>query len=364
MPTVEQAVNLLLQNPARRMLDVKDIKLLVDIRRQTWWHRTATITKRQQDLVLSTVSKYLLVLKTHQWPIDDLLEPQWSTKVRESVPRNCWSVELTDGEFKLTFPYNSDIVRLLRDVQNYTTMVDLVDYHSDLVYWTVQNGVQGRQLLQHLLKHCSNWQIKPEVYREIMRTDTDWPVVKYINGEWRCDYASDAFQQAFAQIIQQDLSVPATVVRLCSLQPEFDHTVQHVLKSWLRPNQIEWLLDKQATVTAAQLPSLIEMTQVVDLWPVVLCDSKYNSGYLRNHMLTEYPEIAPLSDGDFKNSSMSELNNFVTVNEITLHKMPAAERAPWIIYFPAYLNMYGFDPSANIPAAVFRNFDKLITVTQ
>jgi hypothetical protein len=363
MHTVEQAVDFLLKNPARRMLSYADCRTLVDVRRKTWWHHPAAISVKQQQLVMNLVSKYLLVLKTHRWPVEELADPKWSTPVKQSLTHTDWSITFNDAWFDLQFPFDKEIIGLLKESRHHLAMIDRVEYQPNTVSWMVENGVQGRQLVQHLLRSRPNWRVAPDVYRTIMHTPAEWPVIKYINGEWQCAYTSESFQQAFAQIVQQDLSVPATVLRLCSLQPEFDHTVQHVLRNWLRPDHIEWLMDKQATASPNQLDSLIEMARVVDLWPVIICDNKYNDGQLRSLIRDSVGIYETIhSDRDLNSSNLSSLKGFVTVWESKLSELNTNTRAPWIIYSSPYRDTYGFDCNAG-NSAIRKNFDKVILVT-
>jgi hypothetical protein len=364
MPTVEETVDFLLKNPARRLLEVKDIKLLVDLRRQTWWSNLATITTRQQELVLNIVSKYLLVLKSHNWPVDELVEPQWKTPVRQSRTNNTWTIELDQdrGVFVLAFPYDTDMIRLMRSLESYPTMIDKVVYHKESVSWLVDNGVQGRNFLQSLLRHRTNWQVPNAVYQTIMQTDRQWPLIRYINGQWHCDYASESFQQAMQNIVQQDLSILATAVRLCSLQPEFDYTVHNVLKNWLRASQIEWLLDTQTTVELAQFDQLIEMIQQVDLWPAIICDNKYNKLMLHEQISNTAP-TQPLSA--VSPDQIQSTTGFLTTRDTELDRYQLNnQRVPWIIYSPSYMSQYGVDDTERVPSCVHRNFDKPIAVVK
>ena len=99
--TVEDAVDFLLSlsgnyctMPKRDQprLSMQDRKVLEDIRGRSW-HANQGLTQKQRNLVQQLVGKYLLLLKVHKWPVDDLLDPQWRSPLAEPIVYHNWSVE-------------------------------------------------------------------------------------------------------------------------------------------------------------------------------------------------------------------------------------------------------------------------------
>lgn len=272
--TVEQTVDAILKPPMRQHVLEPHRKTLEDIRSKTWWPGRP-ITQKQQNLVYKLVSNYLLLLKQHKWPVDDLLNPVWSCEVVQSASKHQWEITFDEQTemFAVRFPYLEQLVKTVRSIADSPVMMDSVSWSGKDNAWLMQDGIQSRQLLRYLLTQSPYWIVEHNVRQRIFEESAQVPVIRYINGEWSVVNACPTLRDRVEQIAQQELGMVKTMYELSTLQTQFDHTVRNSLRSWLTPQQIELLCEPYPIIQQDCLHELAALIEQVDLWPVAFVQS-------------------------------------------------------------------------------------------
>jgi len=274
--TVEETVSHLLKPPLYQQLDLGDRKTLTDIRAKTWW-TSKPITVKQQDLICKIISRYLLLLKQHKWPVDDLFDPKWSTPVSDPPKLNNWQIEYdaSTNHFLIRFPYSESHARLLRSIASSPVMIDNLDWDAKDSCYKIENGVQGKQVVQYLLREPGSWFMSKDT-REVLYAATDIadPTVRYINGEWQCVNCTPTLAQAIAQVLEQDLDLVTTAFQLSKFEVKFDHSVKNALRPWLTDEQIALLCNNTTLIEVNQLGTLTALIEQVNQWPVLVIRPK------------------------------------------------------------------------------------------
>jgi hypothetical protein len=290
--TVEDAVDFLLGLSAnyntmpRRdtpRLSMRDREVLNSIRTQSWWN-SQPITEKQQALVNRIVGKYLMLLKLHQWPVDDLIQPQWRTPVTKSVSATSWILDYDADrdQFAIAFPYEKNLHSLLNYLsRDEVVFVDRLEYikDSEASYWRLQNGLQARRLINYLLMRY-NWYYETGVKQAAGVTeDFQEPVASYVNGSWRLLYAADSLAARVSDIAQSDLTLVQQAFWISETGVILDHTVRNALRPWLTANQTAMLCDSQPTVKIDQVPDLIRLIDLVAHRPIYVVINRYDATF-------------------------------------------------------------------------------------
>lgn len=301
--SVDQTVDKLLTNKFFPFLSKSDIKCLSDIRSRTWYSNQP-ITTKQQDLVCKIVSKYLLLLKQHQWPVEDLLTPFWKVESVKSSEIQNWNIRYNEetNDYLVKFPYLEECVQLFKKLRHQTSMLDSMAWDEKILAWRIGNGVQGRQLIQYLLTRSLPWSISKHDRAMLYANNDPAPFIQYLNGEWKCQNAQPTLLEQFDQIVQQEQGLVKTAHMLTGLKLEFDYTVKNALQSWLKPVQIDLLCNPNPVLHIDDLHDLVELIELVNTWPVVI-----NQTRMLQHLLLPYSE--PVDKHLYVASSLSDIAN-------------------------------------------------------
>lgn len=353
--SMEQTVDFLVTNPGcRSVVDKKDLNKLHDLRKRIWLSGSE-ITQRQQELIQSIVSKYLLLLQQQGWSVQDLLTPTWSTPVRHYVPVTVWSITLEDDQWIVKFPYHGPTVYRLREVAEHHSMYDLIEWIPADLSWRIHNGPQGRKLVQQLLSQNTHWQCSQE-HRHGLRTDQVMqPVITYLNGAWQHSHASDTLGPLLDRVIAQNLPQLQTVLALADYAVEFDHRARNYLKNWLTPSQVQMLCDSDPIIEISQVPELRDLLDLVNCWPVVLVQNRWdpdnqiqlNLAGVPVHRHWTYSQDAHTFAYQMDVRGFSQLVSLPepAILEFSLGyppelQLPQSLRVPWLVRCPSMVDQY------------------------
>lgn len=372
--TVEKAVDAILKPPMRQHVLEADRKTLEDIRAKTWW-TGSPITTKQQNLVYKIVSNYLLILKQHKWPVEDLLNPVWGCAVANSVSNNNWEITFDEHTemFSVRFPYLEQMVKTVRAIANSMTMMDTVEWSKQNSAWMIQDGSQARQLLRYLLTQSLHWMVDHEVRQRIYEDNVQVPTVRYVNGEWHISNASTGLTELIAGIAGQDLGIVRTVYHMSTLQVHFDHTVKNSLRSWLTPGQIAILCEPYPVVQNDSIHEVASLIEQVDLWPVAMVQSSSS-----RNLSMKLPFTTPVDSEFYKQTnigSAQQLNRILnTTDKKEFRFAPYAlvpwvnkldVEVPWLIQQMSLSALYSYQSELNVRENFYQsNFRKHIMVIE
>jgi len=352
---MEQTVDFLVTNPkCRSVVDKKDLIKLHDLRRRIWLSGS-DITQRQQTLIQSLVSKYLLLLQQQNWPVQDLSTPRWSTLVRYYEPVTAWTIILDADQWIVKFPYHGPTVHRLREVSDHPSMYDLVEWIPADFCWRIHNGPQGRKLIQQLLARNTRWQCSKEHRHGLSTDQVLQPVITYLNGGWQHSHASDTLVPILDQIIAQDLPPLQTVLALADYAVEFDHRARNYLKNWLTSIQIQMLCDADPVIELRQVPELRDLLDLVARWPVVLVQNRWDldtqicldiTGVpMHQHWMYAQDSHSFAHQMDIRQFTQLAGQSDPAILEFRLgyptdFHLPRSVRVPWLIRVPSMADQY------------------------
>lgn len=323
-------------------LSLADRKILENIRHYGWYGQDRGVTQKQRNLVLKILSKYLLLLKLHQWPMDDLLEPVWSSNLAAEILQHIHQVEFNSesNQYKLVFPYHKPTMSLLRQLHDDNYFLDDIQYVEDDHSWLIENGLQGRQLLKTLMKRDRYW--CDELTRDqLNQLDTELvPTVSYLNGNWKIRNAQGNLLSKFDQIINTDDTVLRQTLLLRETGVIFDHTVKNVLRQWLTVDQLPLVCDPDPVIKSNQVKSLISLINQVNLWPVVLVTNKWDRGFSTDlELVPEWTKIrCPKPQGLTWDILQEYPSMLITSDVVYKTDMPANYLVPWMIHYKRQVN--------------------------
>lgn len=281
--TMEDTVDFLLNQDQNFRLDQprvtkKDRNLLIDIRRRSWWLSDyPALSERQQQLVQSIVSRYLMLLKLHKWPVEDLVTPVWRRPARPNEVLN-YTIELNPDTqlVEIQFPYDISLIRLMRDLSERYQFLGQLDYDRERRIWTALPTEQTLNLIRHLIDK-GNWYRSDEI-TQLLKSHTvpQVPQVNYINGDWQFLNMSVHLQQLCEQVVQTDESLVTQAFDLQAHGVQLNPSVVKRLASWLQPTELGILVQSQHRVEPTRLGALVQLMEKVNRWPVVVLNNPYD----------------------------------------------------------------------------------------
>jgi hypothetical protein len=371
--TVEQTVDFLLSHSDQLLRS--DAQVLCDIRHRTWWMGNP-ITSLQTTKVQSIISRYLLILKNQGWPIQDLYPPVWSTPVRDSIVVE-WSItwDSEQDRWILQFPYNKELLRLVRHLSDHLRMYDSLVYDAGRHSWYLQNGVQSRKLLQLLLKQNFPWQCTLELRKQLSQDTETPPTVSYLNGGWKFTEVPEILAPILNQIISRDLPPLQTALALADHAVTFDHRARNYLKNWITADQVGMLCDHDPVITVNQIPDLQNLISQVNVWPVVLEKTRLNHNSVLGLNIPDvkvfrHKPPAELGKENLVNTD-DILNILTSLDPVVVEicsgfpvkqiQLPASLRIPWLIQFLGVIESYSVKPDNS---HVLYNYNRYLRVVR
>jgi hypothetical protein len=350
--TVEDTVAHLLKPPLVHHVESSDRKTLTDIRAKTWW-ANKPITVKQQNLVCKLVSRYLLLLKQHKWPVDDLLDPRWDTPVSDPPALNNWQAEYNHhtNQFHIRFPYSQSLSRLLRNITSSPFMIDALDWDSKESCYKIENGIQGRQVVRHLLTEPGPWFMSKETREMVYATNTDAePTVKYINGQWQHEGVTPTLAQAIDQVLEQELDLVTMAFQLSKFEVKFDHTVRNALRPWLTDAQISILCNNTSLIEMHQLGTLTSLIEQVNQWPVLViqptgCTNRLEFSSPVSHQIYTSESVSRSAAALHFKQALSSKERKQIIVDFDSHKTLAKEiiRVPWVVHLVGFTATHAHD---------------------
>jgi hypothetical protein len=289
--TMEKTVDLLLNTHFTTtikkyqipMLSISDQKILADIKSRSWGnYEYPPLTRKQQILVQKIVSKYLLLLKALNWPVEELIQPIWAKPPRPEVP-STRSIEYDTekNQFQIRQPYSKPVVNFLYAVKDRADFFPTLEYDRESNHWTLSPGEQSVALMKHLNKR-SDYRLD-EYTMSLLRGAQVYkvPTVVYLNGEWVFENMTSSLQELCSQLVQAEDSLVAQAFGLSSLGLTFGNSAKSVLRTWLGNDEIQILFDHAPKLDLTQVDSLANLIKAVDRWPVVSISHCWSGKYFQ-----------------------------------------------------------------------------------
>lgn len=284
--TMEDTVDFLLKDSASnfkldqpRMLK-KDYKTLNDIRRRSWWMPDyPALTDRQQQMVQDIVSRYLMLLRTRGWPVEDLVQPVWQKPARLSeITHHTIEFDTVNQQIVFQFPYNQTLIRLMRELSDHYRFLGQLTWHPERRCWTAQPTEQTLNLVRYLITN-GEW-YRDDQITLMLKTQSmvQVPAASYLNGEWQFQHMSVHLQNLCEQVVQNTDSVVTQAFDLMAHGVELGDSVRNLLRTWLKPAELELLMQTSRGIVPAQLLNLTLLIHKVNRWPLVVLDNPYDSG--------------------------------------------------------------------------------------
>lgn len=281
--TMEDTVDFLLNQDQNFRLDQprvskKDLKLLRDIRLRSWWRPDyPALSDRQQQLVQSIVSRYLMLLKLKKWPVEDLITPVWRKPAKPSEALK-YTIELNPITqlVEIQFPYDIALIKLMRDLSSQYQFLGQLTYEPERRLWTAMPTEQTLNLIRHLITK-GDWYRDDEI-TQLLKSQTQEPVpqVNYINGDWQFLNMSAHLQELCVQVVQTDESLVTQAFDLQAHGVQLNLSVVKRLASWLKPAELDILIHPDHEVPPTQLDSLVQLIEKVNRWPVMVLNNPYD----------------------------------------------------------------------------------------
>ena len=333
--TMEDTVDFLLNSYQNFRLDQprlsrKDFKLLTAIRGRSWkFFDYPALTERQQQLVQNIVSQYLMMLRVTGWPVEELANPVWQKPAKPNqIVHRTLEFDRVNQQIVFEFPYDQILINLMRELDNRHQFLGQLVWHADRYCWTALPTEQTLNLIRYLLA-TGEW-YRDEQITELLKTQqvTQVPAVSYLNGEWQFLHMSAHLQGLCEQLVQNTDTVVSQAFDLLAHGVELRPPVQHLLRTWLAPSELELLMQTSRSMTPAGLPVLMSLIQKVNRWPLVLINNPYNL------------EQLPLENLNWPAGSQ--------VHGYARPPQELTERVPWVIcerslyLTPAYEQLYHY----------------------
>lgn len=281
--TMEDTVDFLLNQDQNFRLDQprvtkKDRKLLLDISKRSWWmSEYPALSERQQQLVQSIVSRYLMLLKLNKWPVEDLATPVWKKPARPTEIIN-YTMELNPVTqlVEIQFPYDIPLIKLMRDLSERYEFLGQLEYDRERRLWTALPTEQTLNLIRHLIAK-GNWYRSEEITQLLKdQTEAQVPQVNYINGDWQFLHMPEHLQDLCEQVVQTDESLVTQAFDLQAHGVQLNPSVAKRLASWLRPEELDILVQPQRGIEPVRLAALVLLMEKVNRWPVVVLNNPYD----------------------------------------------------------------------------------------
>jgi hypothetical protein len=354
--TVEDAINVLLAARITTMphcgdpprLKEKDRKLLSNMR----YKNTNGYTSKQRNYILSILSKYLLLLKSLKWPIDDLLNPVWSSPPLPEIVRTKYSISFLSesNTFVITIPFDRTLIEKLHSFADSKNFFDLLRYNTNSKSWYVVNGEQGKKLVKWLMKYNKEFIVGDEVIEQINEIEDLTPHISFLNNEWKLFNGAPSLQQVVNNILTNDMLTPVqTAFELSSCYVKFDHTVKNYLKNWLTTTQIRILCEEDVIIKCVQMQELINLMLLTDKWPVLAIHNRFDDTLKTPLDTINWPKYPITGTSLIKEEDLKKPLLLVDVeNKYVKSKL----NLPWVVRYS----------SSVITQNIFMRYNKLVEV--
>ena len=375
MTTVEEAVDFLLYTPAtKKLVSLVDYTTLHEIRGKTWYNNQA-ITTRQQTLVQSILGKYLLLLQTAGWPVQDLYEPLWQTPTKQIAYVTNWTIHLDRALDKwiLQFPYDRNLAIRLHQVHDMERMFDTVKWNPDNRYWTVDNGFQGKRLICGLLRENSKWICSLTDRKSLETVGFRHPTVTYANGRWQYENAPATLAPHLDRIISQELSPLETAKAMGVYSVDFDFRAQRYISNWCSSTQASILCDRNPVIDYDRIHEIYDLADKLNQWPLFLTENHWYDDHeqrVRN-LQAEKPQLNILDLAKYYTPTSEVILEFAAkpgpkviysagLNTETIALFhQTLTTVPWLVAIRGLVDQY-----SPLKFGADHVFDKLITVNK